>query len=157
MTKSELLSAYTAEQLAEMVVQMENDLKLKVSKSIVLEDGEALKVKCDKCGEEFIAVLDDRYVLCKKEANHKLGIVLPKTSRYCCGVRICIDGERINAIGLYPTDRDGRRLDSVEKMDFESQIWELEVANIEEIAFLMNKETFEKFCELWREYHETEK
>lgn len=66
MNKTELLSTYTAEQLAEMVINLQNDLKLKVSKSIVSEDGEALKVRCDKCGEEFIALMDDRYILCTK-------------------------------------------------------------------------------------------
>ena len=34
---------------------------------------------------------------------------------------------------------------------------ELRVMDIEDIAHIMNKETFEKFCKLWREYHGTEK
>lgn len=93
----------------------------------------------------------------KKESNHKLGLIFPKTSRYCMGVTVCIDRERINAIGLHPVDRDGRKLSPEQMMDMEWNVAELEVANIEEIAFLMNKETFEKFCKLWREYHGTER
>lgn len=93
----------------------------------------------------------------KEENNHKIGLILPKSARYCVGVTACIDRERINAIGLYPVDRDGRKLSPEQMLDYEWNAAELEVANIEEIAFLMNKETFEKFCELWREYHETER
>lgn len=92
----------------------------------------------------------------KEENSHKIGFILPKSSRYCMGVTVCIDRERINAMGLFPTDKNGRRLSPEQMMDTEWNIAELEVANIEEIAFLMNKETFEKFCKLWREYHETE-
>lgn len=92
----------------------------------------------------------------KEESNHKIGLILPKSSRYCMGVTVCIDRERINAMGLFLTDKNGRRLSPEQMMDTEWNIAELEVANIEEIAFLMNKETFEKFCKLWREYHETE-
>ena len=41
-------------------------------------------------------------------------------------------------------------------MDLEFNIAELEVMNIEDIALLMNKETFDKFCELWRGFHSAE-
>lgn len=93
----------------------------------------------------------------KEENNHKLGLILPKSTRYCMGVTVCIDRERINAMGLYPVDMDGRKLSPEQMLDTEWSVAELEVANIEEIAFLMNKETFEKFCKLWRGYHETER
>lgn len=41
----------------------------------------------------------------KEENNHKIGFILPKSSRYCMGVTVCIDRERINAMGLFPTDK----------------------------------------------------
>lgn len=66
MTKTELLETYTAEQLAEMVVNLQNDIKLKVVKSGYPVNGDVLKCKCDKCGNEFIAVLDSDYELIKK-------------------------------------------------------------------------------------------
>lgn len=89
------------------------------------------------------------------ENNHKLGIKIPDTSKYpcCMGIQIYIDTERINAIGLYPIDENNRRIDLNGEMDLEFNIAELEVMNIEDIALLMNKETFEKFCELWRGFH----
>lgn len=89
------------------------------------------------------------------ENNHKLGIKMPDTSKYpcCMGIQICIDRERINAIGLYPLDENKRRIDLNGEMDLEFNIAELEVMNIEDIALLMNKETFDKFCELWNKYH----
>lgn len=91
------------------------------------------------------------------DTKHKLELIRPKSDgKYCMGITVCIDRERVNALGLYPVDKDGRRLDFGTELDFEWDAMELEVANIEEIAFLMNKETFEKFCELWREYHEKE-
>lgn len=87
--------------------------------------------------------------------KHKLGLMCPKSDgKYCMGITACIDRERVNALGLYPVDKDGRKLDFGAELDFEWDVMELEVANIEEIAFLMNKETFKKFCKLWREYHE---
>lgn len=92
------------------------------------------------------------------ENNHKLGIKIPNTSKYpcCMGVQIYIDKERINAIGLYPLDKDKRRIDLDGEMDLEFNIAELEVMNIEDIALLMNKETFDKFRELWRGFHNAE-
>lgn len=88
--------------------------------------------------------------------NHKLGIKMPDTSKYpcCVGIQIYIDRERINAIGLYPLDENKRRIDLSGEMDLEFNIAELEVTNIEDIALLMNKETFDKFCELWKMFHE---
>lgn len=38
-------------------------------------------------------------------------------------------------------------------MDLEFNIAQLEVMDIEDIALLMNEETFEKFCKLWRRFH----
>lgn len=66
MTKTELMENYTAEQLAEMVVNLQNDIKLKVVKSGCPVNGDMLKCKCDKCGNEFIAALDSDYELIKK-------------------------------------------------------------------------------------------
>lgn len=79
MTKTELMETYTAEQLAEMVVEMKNVSKLRITKCEVSEDKELIKGKCDKCEEEFILSLDDKYILCTKaklyatqEANRQL-------------------------------------------------------------------------------------
>lgn len=66
MTKTELLETHSAEQLAEMVVNLQNDIKLKVVKSGYPVNSDVLKCKCDKCGNEFIAVLDSDYELIKK-------------------------------------------------------------------------------------------
>ncbi len=65
MTKSELLSTYTAEQLADMVVNLQNDIKLKIGELGIPISCDTLKCKCDKCGNEFIAVLDSDYQLVK--------------------------------------------------------------------------------------------
>lgn len=88
------------------------------------------------------------------ENNHTLEIKLPKTSKYCVGVQVYIDGERINAIGLYPSDRDGIRISDLDKMDLEYNVMKLEVRDIEDIALLMDKETFYQFCDIWRRFHE---
>lgn len=79
MNKSELLSTYTAEQLAEMVFGLQESLSLKMGKCEILEDADVIKTKCDKCGEEFIALLDNEHILCTKaelfatrEANKQL-------------------------------------------------------------------------------------
>lgn len=79
MTKTELIETFTAEQLAEMVVKMENVSKARITKCEVSEDKELLKGKCDKCGEEFILSLDNKHILCTKaefyatqEANKQL-------------------------------------------------------------------------------------
>lgn len=87
------------------------------------------------------------------ENNHKLGIKVPEYTGCCNGIQIYIDRERINAIGLYPLDGKGRRAENFEGMDLEFDILELEVRDIEDIAVLMNEETFNKFCELWRKFH----
>lgn len=66
MTKQELMETYTAEQLAEMVIEIKSVSEPKIIKCEVSEDRKILKGKCDKCGEEFIAFLDEKYILCKK-------------------------------------------------------------------------------------------
>lgn len=66
MTKTELMETYTAEQLAEMVIELQN---IPTAGKISCENsgnGDLIKVKCDKCGEEFLAFLDEKYILCKK-------------------------------------------------------------------------------------------
>lgn len=69
MTKKELLENYTAEQLADMVVNLQNDIKLKIVESGYPVNGDMLKCKCDKCGNEFIAVLDSDYELVKRNCE----------------------------------------------------------------------------------------
>lgn len=88
-----------------------------------------------------------------KKNNHELGIKFPKYFGCCNGINIYIDKEKINAISLYPLDGKGRRIEEFEEMDFEFNFMELEVRDIEDIAVLMNEETFDKFCELWRKHH----
>lgn len=56
-------------------------------------------------------------------------------------------------MGLYPINKDERRIEDLENLDFEVDTYELEVRNIEDIALLMNEETFDRFCNLWKEYH----
>ena len=87
------------------------------------------------------------------ENNHKIGFKLEKNPSR---IDIYIDKERINAIGIYPVSGNGRRASEQEVMDLEFNISELEVRDIEDIALLMNKETFDKFCELWRKFHNAE-
>lgn len=87
------------------------------------------------------------------KSNHKLGVKMPKNFGCCNGINIYIDKEKINAIGLYPIDRSGSRIENLEENDFELDVLELEVCDMEDIALLMNEETFEKFCKLWREFH----
>lgn len=88
--------------------------------------------------------------------NHEFGIKIPEYKGYCQAVQFYIDRKRINAISMCPLDIDGRKIDDLEKMDLEYNIAELEVQDIEDIALLMNEETFNKFCKLWSEYHEKE-
>lgn len=67
MTKTELMETYTAEQLAEMVVDLQN---IPTAGKISCENSgssDLIKVKCDKCGNEFLAFLDEKYILCKKD------------------------------------------------------------------------------------------
>lgn len=73
MTKQELTETYTAEQLAEMVVNLQNDIKLKVGELGLPMDCDILKCKCDKCGNEFIAVLDSDYQLVKRNCKKRKG------------------------------------------------------------------------------------
>lgn len=73
MTKSELVENYTAEQLAEMVVNLQNDIKLKIGELGFPMDCDTLKCKCDKCGNEFIAVLDSDYQLVKRSCKKRKG------------------------------------------------------------------------------------
>lgn len=86
-------------------------------------------------------------------SNPKLGLKFTKTSKCCLGIEVYIDRERINAIALYPLDRDRKRVSNAEELDLEFNIAELKVRDIEDIALLMNKETFDRFCELWMRYH----
>lgn len=72
MTKAELMETYTAEQLAEMVVNLQNDMKLKVRELGFPINCDMLKCKCDKCRNEFIAVLDSDYELVKKQNLNKM-------------------------------------------------------------------------------------
>lgn len=89
-----------------------------------------------------------------KKEKHKLGIKLPTNFNCCNGINIYIDREKVNAIGLYPLDKNGRRIDLGEEMDFEFEFAELEVRDIEDIALLMSRENFDRFCKSWRAYHE---
>lgn len=84
------------------------------------------------------------------ENNHKVGFKLEKNPTR---IEIYIDRERINAIGFYPIDNNRKRINLEEEMDLGFDVAELEVRDIEEIAAVMNKETFDKFCELWNKYH----
>ena len=87
------------------------------------------------------------------DKKHTLGIKLPHTSKCCVGIQLTIGRKRINAVGLYKLDKDGRRIDDLEELDLEFVVYELEVRDMDDIAFLMDEENFNKFCELWREYH----
>ena len=69
MTKSELVENYTAEQLTEMVVNLQNDIKLKVGELGIPISCDVSKCKCDKCGNEFIEVLDFDYQLVKRNCE----------------------------------------------------------------------------------------
>lgn len=86
--------------------------------------------------------------------NHKLGLKFPKTSKCCVSIQVYIDRDRINAIGLYPLGKDKRRIDNLDEFDLEFNVMELEVLDIEDIAIMMNKENFDRFCETWRNFHE---
>lgn len=66
MTKQELMETYTVEQLAEMMVDLQN---IPTAGKISCESSgssDLIKVKCDTCGEEFLSFLDEKYILCKK-------------------------------------------------------------------------------------------
>lgn len=85
------------------------------------------------------------------ENNHKVGF---KVAKHPSRVEIYIDRNRINAESFYLLNKDGKRLSEDEIMDLEVDNAELEVRDIEGIAIVMNKETFDKFCETWRNFHE---
>lgn len=69
MTKTELMENYTAEQLADMVENLQNDIKLKIGELGISISCDTLKCKCDKCGNEFIAILDSDYQLVKRNCE----------------------------------------------------------------------------------------
>lgn len=69
MTKQELTETYTAEQLADMVFNLRNDIKLKIGEPGIPTSCDTLKCKCDKCGNEFIAILDSDYQLVKRNCE----------------------------------------------------------------------------------------
>lgn len=87
---------------------------------------------------------------------HKISF---KISENPVRVEVYIDRDRICPIGLYPLNKDGHRLseEEMEKLepDFAIDCAELEVRNIRDIAVAMNEETFNQFCELWREFHDS--
>lgn len=69
MTKTELMENYTAEQFADMVENLQNDIKLKIGELGIPISCDTLKCKCDKCGNEFIAILDSDYQLVKRNCE----------------------------------------------------------------------------------------
>ncbi len=81
------------------------------------------------------------------ENNHEIGFkIAEKPTR----VEVYIDRSRINALRFEPVDRTPV---SNNEFDLELKNAELEVIDIEDIALIMNEETFNRFCELWREFH----
>lgn len=116
-------------------------------------DDEYIVEHCNKCYLNYLNEEINKKNMHKD--NNKLGIEFPKQSDFpCCTcVQISIDRERVNAVGLYPINKDERRIEDLENLDFEVDTYELEVRNIEDIALLMNEETFDRFCNLWKEYH----
>lgn len=80
----------------------------------------------------------------------KLGI---KVEQKPVRTDIYIDKRRINALNfeILKTDNDISCID--DKYDFYIDNIKIEVMNIREIAYLMDKENFERFCELWKEFH----
>lgn len=87
-----------------------------------------------------------------KQNNQKLELKILDSPNKCLGIKVYIDRKRINALRLDFPDAN-RIIEDGEKTDFEFDV-ELEVHDIEDIALLMNEETFNKFCEMWRIYHE---
>lgn len=69
MTKTELMETYTVEQFADMVINLQNDIKLKIGELGIPTSCDTLKCKCDKCGNEFIAILDSDYQLVKRDCE----------------------------------------------------------------------------------------
>lgn len=89
-----------------------------------------------------------------ENSEHKLGLKFPKTSKCCLDVEVYIDRHRINAISLCNLCGDSQGTSNPDEFDLELNVAELKVRDIDDIAFMMNKETFERFCESWRVYHE---
>lgn len=122
MNKTELLSTYTAEQLADMVVGLQDALRLKIGKCEVSEDEGGVKAKCDNCGEEFIALLDNEHVLCTKaelfatrEANKQLNRDVTKLQYEVCKHRKSFEDaekERDCKIAKYQ-----KKIEELEKRD----------------------------------------
>lgn len=83
------------------------------------------------------------------EENHKLGLI------YCQSIIVCIDMQMVNVESLYAIDKCDRKINA-EDIDVEFEALEVKVKGIEDIALVMNRETFDRFCELWREYHDEE-
>lgn len=81
--------------------------------------------------------------------THELGL---KISDNPMIVSVYIDGKHVNA---WSVDTETRQIETPCGFTF-LQSANLELVDIRDIAYIMNKETFEKFCKLWREYHETE-
>lgn len=117
------------------------------------------KRKCIDCGHEFKTqeiMADDLERIHdeqQREKRHELGFKIPTITNCCVGISVYIDRQYINAIGLHPLDENGKRMEYDGEMDCEIDVAELEVRDIEDIALVMNKETFKRFCELWRMYH----
>ncbi len=79
--------------------------------------------------------------------THKIGF---KIGEHPSRIDVYIDRSRINALRFEPVDRTPVPND---EFDLELESAKLEVMGIEDIAFVMNEETFNKFCDLWKEFH----
>lgn len=87
----------------------------------------------------------------KPDYNHEVIFRIMHDPMMAC---VYIDGNRINAQSICKIQK---RNDIPYEAELTMDRVELRVMDIEDIAHIMNKETFEKFCKLWREYHGTEK
>lgn len=81
------------------------------------------------------------------DSTHELGL---KISDNPMMVSVYIDGNHVNA---WSVDTETKPIETPFGFDFLQRV-KLELVDINDIAYIMNKETFEKFCKLWREYHE---
>lgn len=81
--------------------------------------------------------------------THELGL---KISDNPMMVSVYIDGRHVNA---WSVDAETNPIETKCGFDFLQRV-KLELVDIKDIAYIMNEEIFEKFCKLWREYHETE-
>lgn len=77
---------------------------------------------------------------------HEMAIKMPEQVK---GVSVYIDGRYVNALDV---SAERKHLETPDGVVFLEHV-NLTIANIKDIAYIMNKETFEKFCKLWREYH----